>query len=104
MEHVVFYPSAEGVPAFERVVSLEAAVNFVEQLRNSLNITEFSVHALTPVPLAFRAYYHVEIPANAGPAATPDEDRSAAWVAEAAFAEPSGADIPAAEPASAPAW
>jgi hypothetical protein len=104
MEHVVFYPSSEGVPAFERVASLEAAVNFVEQLRNSMNITEFSVHALTPVPLSFRAYYHVEVPASANPAATPDEDRSAAWVAEAAFAEPSGADIPAAEPAAVPAW
>jgi hypothetical protein len=65
MEHVVFYPSNEGLPAFERVNSLEAAVSFVEHLRNSDNITEFSVQALTPIPLAFRAYYHVEVPADA---------------------------------------
>jgi hypothetical protein len=97
MEHVVFYPSAEGVPAFERVESLDAAVSFVEQLRNSMNITEFSVHALTPVPLSFRAYYHVEVPTDAAPVSAPDEDRSAAWVAEAAFAEPSRADIQPAE-------
>jgi hypothetical protein len=66
MEHVVFYPSAEGVPAFERVNSLDAAVSFVEHLRNSQNITEFEVHSLIPVPLAFRAYYHVEVPGEAG--------------------------------------
>jgi hypothetical protein len=102
MEHVVFYPSSEGVPAFERVGSLDEAVSFVEQLRNSFNITEFSVQALTPVPLSFRAYYHVEVPDRAGavasadasaggssqPAQALDEDRSAAWVAEASIAEP----------------
>lgn len=62
MEHVVFYPSADGTPAFRRVPSLEDAVNFVEHLRNSAGTTEFSVHALAEVPLTFRAYYHVEIP------------------------------------------
>jgi hypothetical protein len=64
MEHVVFYPSADGVPSFERVSSLDAAVEYAEQLRNVENITEFSVHALTAVPLALRAYYHVEVPAG----------------------------------------
>jgi hypothetical protein len=62
MEHVVFYPSAEGTPAFARVNSLAEATSFVEHLRNSMGTTDFSVHALTPVPLAFRAYYHVELP------------------------------------------
>lgn len=72
MEHVVFYPSADGTPAFRRVPSLEDAVNFVEHLRNSAGTTEFSVHALAEVPLTFRAYYHVEIPGEpqAAPAAT----------------------------------
>jgi hypothetical protein len=64
MEHVVFYPSAEGAPSFRRVSSLDEAVNFVEHLRNVESVTEFSVHALTPVPLAFRAYYRVEVPAG----------------------------------------
>jgi hypothetical protein len=62
MEHVVFYPSADGSPAFRRVSSLDEAVNFVEHLRNIEGVTDFSVHALTAVPLNFRAYYHVEVP------------------------------------------
>jgi hypothetical protein len=60
MEHVVFYPSAEGAPAFRRFGSLEDAVRFVEHLRNVEGVAEFSLYALTPVPLAMRAYYRVE--------------------------------------------
>jgi hypothetical protein len=67
MEHVVFYPSADGTPAFRRVSSLDEAVNFVEHLRNVEGVTDFSVHALTAVPLSFRAYYHVEVPADESP-------------------------------------
>jgi hypothetical protein len=75
MEHVVFYPSAEGGPAFKRVNSLDEAVAFVEHLRNSENITDFSVHTLTAVPVSFRAYYHVEVPAEdaASEPATPTD-------------------------------
>jgi hypothetical protein len=65
MEHVVFYPSVDGTPAFRRVSSLEDAVKFVEHLRNSEGTTEFSVHALAEVPLTLRAYYHVELPTQA---------------------------------------
>jgi hypothetical protein len=65
MEHVVFYPAATGVPAFRRVSSLDEAINFVEQLRNSENITDFSVYELAPVQLSFRAYYHVQVPGAA---------------------------------------
>src|SRR4051794_13877277 len=102
MEHVVFYPSAEGVQAFKRVDSLDAAVSFVEHLRNSENITEFSVHALEWVPVTFRAYYHVELPAEAAdathhqedaavgelPVDAADDDRSSEWIAEAEIVEP----------------
>jgi hypothetical protein len=108
MEHVVFYPSNDGTPGFERVGSLEAAVSFVEHLRNAENITEFSVHALTPVPLAFRAYYHVEVPSGAvaAPAAEPVEHAVEAPVAEAepvaeaadAEPEPVAEAAPVAEP------
>jgi hypothetical protein len=102
MEHVVFYPSSGGTAAFRRVGSLEEATNFVEHLRNSENITEFSVHALTPVPLAFRAYYHVEVPESAEETDAPtpaitDADRSAEWVAEAPVVEPVAFVVPASE-------
>jgi hypothetical protein len=61
MEHVVFYQSAQGTPAFRRMASIEDAVSFAEHLRNVEGVTDFSVYALTPVSLKLRAYYHVEI-------------------------------------------
>jgi hypothetical protein len=62
MEHVVFFPAPDGSPAFRRVPTLEDAVRFVEHLRNSEGVDHVSVHSLTDVPLAFKAYYRVEVP------------------------------------------
>jgi hypothetical protein len=64
MEHVVFFPAHDGTPAFRRVPSLEDAVRLAEHLRNVENVAELSVHALTEVPLAFKAFYRVEVPAG----------------------------------------
>ena len=68
MEHVVFFPAPDGSPAFRRVPNLEEAVRLVEHLRNVEGVASVSVHALTEVPLAFRAYYRVEVPAEAAAA------------------------------------
>lgn len=65
MEHVVFHPGPDGSPAFRRFSSLEDAVRFVEHLRNAEGVSEVSVHTLSPVPVAFRAYYKVEVPSDA---------------------------------------
>jgi len=65
MEHVVFFPSHDGTPAFRRVATLEDAVRLVEHLRNVEGVSEVSLHALAEVPLAFKAWYHVEVPAGA---------------------------------------
>jgi hypothetical protein len=77
VEHVVFFPAHDGSPAFRRVANLEDAVRLVEHLRNVEGVNEVSCHALTEVPLAFRAYYRVEVPAEAvvpeQPAMTPAE-------------------------------
>jgi hypothetical protein len=63
MEHVVFSAAQDGAgEEFRRVASLEEAVRVVEHLRNDLGITDPSVFALTPVPVAFRTYYRVEVP------------------------------------------
>lgn len=62
MEHVVFFPGPDGGPAFRRVGSLDEAVAWVERLRNVDDLTDFSVHALTEVPLSVRAYYKVQVP------------------------------------------
>src|SRR5437763_13006998 len=64
MEHVVFFPGHDGAPSFRRLSSLEDAVRFVEHLRNVEGVSEVSVHSLAPVPLSFRPYYRVEVPAG----------------------------------------
>lgn len=73
MEHVVFFPAHDGTPAFRRVASLEEAVRLVEHLRNVEGISEVSVHALTEVPLAFKAWYRVEVPESSPVAEAPVE-------------------------------
>lgn len=64
MEHVVFFPGPDGSPSFRRFTSLDEAVRFVEHLRNVEGVAEVSLHALTPVPVSFRAYYRVEVPTD----------------------------------------
>jgi hypothetical protein len=67
VEHVVFFPAPDGAPAFHRVASLEDAVRLVEHLRNVEGVSEVSVHPLgAEVPLAFRAWYRVEVPTAQG--------------------------------------
>ncbi|MCU1595654.1 MAG: hypothetical protein JWO12_3046 [Frankiales bacterium] len=79
MEHVVFFPAHDGTPAFRRVAGLEDAVRLVEHLRNVEGIAEVSVHSLAEVPLAFKAWYRVELPADAPVAveAAPEPDVAA---------------------------
>ncbi len=83
MEHVVFFPAPDGTPAFRRLSNLDEALRFVEHLRNVENVGEASVHALTEVPLSFKAWYRVEAPqegqqnpsepTQAGPVPAPQE-------------------------------
>jgi hypothetical protein len=90
MEHVVFFPAHDGSPAFRRVASLEEAVRLVEHLRNTEGVDAVSVHALTEVPLAFKAYYRVEMPAEA--VAVPVQ--AAGEVAEVPAMAPEAAELP----------
>ena len=91
MEHVVFFPAADGSPAFRRVPSFDEAVRLVEHLRNVEGLSTVSVHALSEVPLAFRAYYRVEVPAAPVVPVQPVGD------------EPRGVAGPAPEPVAVPA-
>lgn len=93
MEHVVFYQSTQGTPAFRRMASIEDAVSFAEHLRNVEGVTDFSVYALSPVSLKLRAYYHVEIS---------DAARAAQAAQAAQSAPPAQADAAIAPPEAAP--
>ena len=95
MEHVVFHPGPDGSPAFRRFGSLEDAVRFVEHLRNAEGVSEVSVHALSAVPVAFRAYYKVEVPESAPVAEVPAPSEP---VLESVPAEPVMAEPVMAEP------
>jgi hypothetical protein len=72
MEHVVFFSESTGEPAFRRFGDLEAAVQLVESLRNDRGITDVTLHALTPVPVSFRAYYRVEVGSTGAEESVPD--------------------------------
>ena len=102
MEHVVFFPTPDGGSAFRRFSGLEEAVRFVEHLRNVEGVSEVSLHALTEVPLAFRAYYRVEVPGGAEPVAgdatvevpaptVAQDDEAAAELVDASLVEASAA-------------
>jgi hypothetical protein len=99
-EHVVFFPGADGSPAFRRMSSLQEAVDFVEHLRNEKGVTEVSVFALTAVPLAFRTVYRVEVTGSVPAPAAPVEAVAAQQVfVPAPAAEPvAEAAEPGAEP------
>jgi hypothetical protein len=102
VEHVVFFPAHDGSPAFRRVANLEDAVRLVEHLRNIEGVNEVSCHALTEVPLAFRAYYRVEMPASAeAPMAgqpMADEAPDAPELSDAVAAAQTETDAPSGEP------
>jgi hypothetical protein len=111
MEHVVFFPAHDGTPAFRRVGNLQDAVRLVEHLRNVENVSEVSVHALEEVPLAFKPYYKVEVPAEGEPAPqaaaaapevidVPGLAPEAAVPAVAAVDVPEQGEAPAEEPAA----
>ena len=105
MEHVVFFPAHDGSPAFRRVANLEDAVRLVEHLRNIEGVNEVSCHALTEVPLAFRAYYRVEVPGAADVPAQPVASEPEVAVEEpvAEVAAPVEAQLSSEEPVMASA-
>jgi hypothetical protein len=67
--HIVIYEREPGVPVYQRVEDLEAAVAEVERLRNTDGITESDIFELQPVTFRFQPYFRVAL----------DED---AWEAE----------------------
>lgn len=98
MDHVVFFPAHDGSPAFRRVASLEEAVRLVEHLRNTENVDQVGVYSLTEVPLAFKAYYKVEVPEAAAPAVETPAVEAAPEVEPAPVPVPAPAvEVPAQE-------
>jgi hypothetical protein len=100
VEHVVFFPAPDGSPAFRRVAGLEDAIRLVEHLRNVEGVAEVSIHPLgAEVPLAFRTWYRVEVPAAELVPVVPEQTVREPELAP--VAEPARADVPA-EPVAEP--
>ena len=93
MEHAVFYPGPDGAPAFRRFASVDEAVRFVEHLRNVEGVEDVSVQMLTPVPLAFRAYYRVEMPVADAPAVPEQAAPEQAMTVDAVVPDPLEAEL-----------
>jgi hypothetical protein len=87
VEHVVFFPAPDGTPAFRRFGTVDDAARFVEHLRNVENVSGASVHAMTEVPLAFKAWYRVELPDSVSEAPAASTEDAAAEVSDEAAPE-----------------
>jgi len=61
VEHLVRFTTAEGRDAQHVAPSLEDALRFVERLRNTEETSVVRVFRLQEVPIAFKAYYKVEL-------------------------------------------
>ncbi len=103
MGHAVHYRDDDGEQRFEDVDSLEAALAFVETLRNDRDVTD--VRVFRQVPIEFKTYYRVtvagedETPAAAAqtPLSVPDEPPAP----RAGLDEPPPGSMPLVPPAAA---
>lgn len=104
--HMVIFENRDGHPGYNQFDSVEAAVGFVEDLRNNQGIEKFQIFELNEVKFEVKTYYRVQLQAlNPGAPARPpqgDQRPTGAPAASATPAPPAPQPSPVAEP-SAPA-
>jgi hypothetical protein len=61
VEHLVRFTTAEGRDGHHYAETLDAAIAFVERLRNSEEASDVKVYRLREVPLEFKTYVKVEV-------------------------------------------
>lgn len=114
--HMVIFENRDGHPGYNQFDSIEAAVSFVEDLRNNQGIEKFQIFELTEVKFELKPYYRVQLqalnpgaptrPAAAAPTpgtAAPKPEAAAAPAQPAQAAAPNPAPQPAAAPKPGPA-
>lgn len=72
MTHMVIFRSAEGKPGYHQTDDLDAAIGFVEHLRNDEGVTDARIFVMEEVPIEFRTYYKVLVAGR--PAAVPTRE------------------------------
>ena len=98
VEHLVRFTTTEGRDAQHVAPSLEDALRFVERLRNTEEASVVRVFRLQEVPIAFKAYYKVELrPAADDSVEVPTPAEGRATAAPAVASQP-GADADSGEP------
>lgn len=73
MAHMVIFQTPDGNPGYNQFDTVEAAVAFVEQLRNEQGVSNARMFALEEIKFDFKPYYRVELAAlttGTGPAST----------------------------------
>lgn len=68
--HMVIFRSPEGKPGYHQTDDLEAAIRFVEHLRNEEGVSDARIFVMQEVPIEFRTYYKVEVAGRPGPLPT----------------------------------
>lgn len=63
MAHMVIFQTPDGNPGYNQFDTVEAAVAFVEQLRNEQGVSNARMFALEELKFDFKAYYRVEMAA-----------------------------------------
>lgn len=88
MEHLVKFTTAEGRDGHHYADSLDAALSFVERLRNNEEADHVRVFRLQEVPIEFKAYYKVEVRPGEAPAGESGDADEGEAAPEATAAQP----------------
>lgn len=87
MAHMVIFQTPDGNPGYNQFDTVEAAVAFVEQLRNEQGVSNARMFALEEIKFEFKPYYRVELAAlTSGEPATATPPAPVAAPAEAPVA------------------
>jgi len=96
VSHMVIFQTPGGSPGYNQFDSLDAAVAFVEELRNDRNVENARMFALEEIKFELRPVYKVELQAL-----TTGSGGSSGAAPQAS--QPAPAPAPAPQPAAAPA-
>ena len=89
MSHIVIYRSTDGKPGYHQVDDLEAAVAFVETLRNTQGVDDSRIYRMEQIDFKFETIYQVRIDGGEAPPPPPPPSSTSSWsTSTPAYASP----------------
>jgi hypothetical protein len=79
VSHIVIYRSTDGKPGYHQVDDLEAAVAFVETLRNSQGVDDSRIYRMEQINFRFETVYHVRLDGGDAPPPPPPPNSTSSW-------------------------